>query len=252
MDIFAMARDSHERAERGESEILPVDFLELLETEECEEAINQFRRKGRNNNISFSDSMFLIIEGSYARRVCPSSELEDFRIYLGEKEGIKDMRQLRDVCKSLPALMYLEEYEGIHSYDHFYWSDSLREHVSAIKASRENTALKIQASEELHLIRASVANDKAKKLARNEAQLYRHFDKEGQLLYVGISCNHVTRLSQHRSNSSWFPLIASITIEQFKTKSDAEKAERIAIVKERPIFNRAHNRLAYLDCQEAA
>lgn len=82
-------------------------------------------------------------------------------------------------------------------------------------------------------------------------QLYRHFSSDGALLYVGIALNHVNRLSQHRNDSAWFPLIARIEIEHFESRTDAEQAERAAIKSERPIFNRTHNRFAYLVRQEA-
>lgn len=74
-------------------------------------------------------------------------------------------------------------------------------------------------------------------------QLYRHFDIEGTLLYVGISINTPARLSQHRICSNWFARIAKITICHFDTEADARNAEREAINTERPLFNfqgRAH------------
>jgi hypothetical protein len=37
-----------------------------------------------------------------------------------------------------------------------------------------------------------------------ETELYRHYDAEGNLLYVGISLNSVVRLTQHRQASGWF------------------------------------------------
>ena len=33
--------------------------------------------------------------------------------------------------------------------------------------------------------------------------LYRHYDKDDKLLYVGISISAYTRLSQHKINSKW-------------------------------------------------
>jgi predicted GIY-YIG superfamily endonuclease len=66
--------------------------------------------------------------------------------------------------------------------------------------------------------------------------LYRHFDKDGKLLYVGISISVIQRLSQHR-RSRWFGEIASITIEKFPSRRDAARAEMVAIRKECPRFN---------------
>jgi hypothetical protein len=67
-------------------------------------------------------------------------------------------------------------------------------------------------------------------------QLYRHFDADDRLLYVGISISAVIRLYEHRS-SSWFYKIAKITIETFDTRQRAVEAERRAIVEERPSYN---------------
>jgi predicted DNA-binding transcriptional regulator AlpA/predicted GIY-YIG superfamily endonuclease len=66
--------------------------------------------------------------------------------------------------------------------------------------------------------------------------LYRHFDKHGDLLYVGISLNAAARLSQHR-NKPWFAQIANVTVEKFATREEALAAEKRAIMDELPRFN---------------
>jgi predicted GIY-YIG superfamily endonuclease len=70
-----------------------------------------------------------------------------------------------------------------------------------------------------------------------KTSLYRHFEKDGTLLYVGISLNHVVRLSQHKAASSWFEKIATVTIEQFETRAEALQAETKAVVNEKPLHN---------------
>lgn len=67
--------------------------------------------------------------------------------------------------------------------------------------------------------------------------LYRHFDKDDKLLYVGISKNTINRLGQHENNSHWFGLITRITIERFPDRKTALEAERVSISKENPLFN---------------
>lgn len=69
-------------------------------------------------------------------------------------------------------------------------------------------------------------------------ELYRHFGKTGELLYVGISASSAARLSQHKNASGWFGEISTITIERFATRKDAEHAEALAISAEKPIYNR--------------
>lgn len=69
--------------------------------------------------------------------------------------------------------------------------------------------------------------------------LYRHFDADGCLLYVGISCNPLSRLKQHSWAAEWFERLASTSVEWLDKRSEAMKAERSAIQNELPEFNRA-------------
>jgi hypothetical protein len=66
--------------------------------------------------------------------------------------------------------------------------------------------------------------------------LYRHFDKEGALLYVGVSLEVLRRQIAHRTLSGWFGEIASL--EPFATLAAALDAEMRAIKTETP---RGHN-----------
>jgi len=72
-----------------------------------------------------------------------------------------------------------------------------------------------------------------------KTHMYRHFNKAGELLYVGISLSAVQRLSNH-SNSKWFDEISHITIEQFDTRAAALSAEKQAIIEESPKYNVQH------------
>lgn len=74
-------------------------------------------------------------------------------------------------------------------------------------------------------------------------QLYRHFDGNGVLLYVGISLSSVARLCQHRNASNWFEEIRRIEVEVFPSRRDAEAAETVAIKKENPLHNKAKRRM---------
>ncbi len=85
---------------------------------------------------------------------------------------------------------------------------------------------------------ASQARHLAKKSQiAGSAYLYRHFDSEGNLLYVGISLSAINRLSQHRANSDWFASIKRVEIEKFPTRGEALMAERIAVISEAPLYN---------------
>lgn len=72
--------------------------------------------------------------------------------------------------------------------------------------------------------------------------LYRFYDINDRLLYVGISLNAAQRASQHKSEKPWWPDVDRMTIERIPgERSDAENAERSAILTEGPLYNVAHN-----------
>ena len=74
----------------------------------------------------------------------------------------------------------------------------------------------------------------------DRTSLYRHWDADGDLLYVGISLSAVGRLAQHSKASHWANNIASVTIETFGSRKEAETAERRAISGENPRHNIIH------------
>lgn len=67
--------------------------------------------------------------------------------------------------------------------------------------------------------------------------LYRYFDSEGRLLYVGITGDNTKRQSQHRRNSFWFGEISHASFEHFDNRDQAEAAETKAILREKPMYN---------------
>jgi predicted GIY-YIG superfamily endonuclease len=71
--------------------------------------------------------------------------------------------------------------------------------------------------------------------------LYRHFDANGQLLYIGVSLNPVQRMMQHSCGSDWFYDISRMTIEWIDSRYDALKAEHAAIIEEKPLHNKVHS-----------
>ena len=71
--------------------------------------------------------------------------------------------------------------------------------------------------------------------------LYRHFDSNDNLLYVGISLNEFNRFKQHMVNSDWPTDAAYTNYERFDTREEALLAEKQAIVNEKPLYNKIHN-----------
>lgn len=68
--------------------------------------------------------------------------------------------------------------------------------------------------------------------------VYRHFDANDELLYVGASMCALMRTQGHQSAALWFDKIRKITIEHFPTMRAAFLAENDIIVAEKPKHNR--------------
>jgi predicted GIY-YIG superfamily endonuclease len=67
--------------------------------------------------------------------------------------------------------------------------------------------------------------------------VYRLFDAEGALLYVGSTINLPKRLGEHRRKQPWGHLIASWTADGPHEQSWAYRLEGLAIEDEKPLHN---------------
>lgn len=71
--------------------------------------------------------------------------------------------------------------------------------------------------------------------------LYRLFDANDRLLYIGIAERWTGRLAQHHADKTWFGDVARLTIEHHPDHTAALEAEAAAIRSERPEHNVMHN-----------
>lgn len=69
--------------------------------------------------------------------------------------------------------------------------------------------------------------------------VYRMFDAEGTLLYVGHSMRGIERAEEH-SGKPWFDQVTRIEIERFADVSEAVVGEAKAILMEKPTINSQH------------
>lgn len=69
--------------------------------------------------------------------------------------------------------------------------------------------------------------------------VYRCFDAEGRLVYVGSTGDLFSRLAQHRATSWWAPTVAKVKAEFYATGVLAREVERRAIRDEVPRWNKA-------------
>lgn len=69
------------------------------------------------------------------------------------------------------------------------------------------------------------------------ACVYRAFDGDGALLYVGCTGDFTTRVDQHRTTKAWWVDVSTVTVEHHIDRDAAFVAERAAIDAERPRYN---------------
>lgn len=69
------------------------------------------------------------------------------------------------------------------------------------------------------------------------AWVYRAYDADGRLLYVGCTAEVGARLSYHAQHAPWWIFHSAITTEQFDSEAAARDAELEAIATEYPRWN---------------
>jgi hypothetical protein len=127
---------------------------------------------------------------------------------------------------------------GMHVYVHsigaiYSQGDDLTDFLAGV--GRDANAAHVRASrnrksKEKHSINL-------KKVFEKKPCLYRHFDENGNLLYIGACANYATRRHSHKALSEWAPEIYREEIVYFETLRDALDAERTAIWNEKPVHN---------------
>lgn len=70
--------------------------------------------------------------------------------------------------------------------------------------------------------------------------LYRFYDAEDALLYLGITVDEGVRWLVH-AKTEWWPQVARVAIEKHPDRASAFVAEKAAIKAERPRYNVVHN-----------
>lgn len=81
--------------------------------------------------------------------------------------------------------------------------------------------------------------------------LYRHYDAEDNLLYVGISLWPTQRLRRHqKAAAKWAQYAVTMTTEWFESREKALDAEATAIQTERPLHNIVHNKKKPFDVRD--
>lgn len=71
--------------------------------------------------------------------------------------------------------------------------------------------------------------------------VYRYYDENGVLLYVGITSRGIARNSEHNTSKDWWKYVTAQEVEHYTTRRGAMARERELITSRRPPFNKQHN-----------
>lgn len=72
--------------------------------------------------------------------------------------------------------------------------------------------------------------------------VYKYYDANGVLIYVGITRQASSRNRQHNADKEWWRFVESQKVEHLPSRLCARNRERDLILLHRPPFNRVHNR----------
>jgi len=75
---------------------------------------------------------------------------------------------------------------------------------------------------------------------QRQQTLYRLFDENDRLLYVGIAWNVRNRFYNHKADKVWWGDVARHELEEYPDRDSVLKAEMLAIKTEFPIYNVLH------------
>lgn len=74
-----------------------------------------------------------------------------------------------------------------------------------------------------------------------ETVLYKHYDADDVPIYYGISDNNEVRQEVHQLYAAWVDFSVRVEESSFPNRREALVAEREAIKRDRPVFNKIHN-----------
>ncbi|MEU3785236.1 GIY-YIG nuclease family protein [Streptomyces sp900129855] len=75
--------------------------------------------------------------------------------------------------------------------------------------------------------------------AAERTAVYRLYDEDERLLYVGVASDPRVRFKQHGRDKSWWPRVTAREIEWFDSREEALKVEARVITRELPLHNDA-------------
>lgn len=74
-----------------------------------------------------------------------------------------------------------------------------------------------------------------------QTSVYRYYDRNNLLLYVGITSRGIARNFEHNATKAWWQFVDQQRVDHYSTRDAARAAERQLIRQYRPPFNVQHN-----------
>lgn len=68
--------------------------------------------------------------------------------------------------------------------------------------------------------------------------VYKCFDEDGALLYVGVGDTALVRIKSHQKEKAWFDEVVNITISKYEDRATALAEEIRSIREDKPVFNK--------------
>lgn len=78
-------------------------------------------------------------------------------------------------------------------------------------------------------------------LSETPVSVYRSYDVDEYLIYVGITSRGYARSNEHAATSAWWPHVALQRIDHYASRREAEAVEAALIRAYRPPYNVVHN-----------
>jgi predicted GIY-YIG superfamily endonuclease len=71
--------------------------------------------------------------------------------------------------------------------------------------------------------------------------LYKLYDQNNKLLYIGITTDYKVRFKNHANNQSWWNKVSRHWIKKYPSRTSALRAEKRIIARQKPKYNITYN-----------
>lgn len=106
---------------------------------------------------------------------------------------------------------------------HVQWQRNNKDHLNEYKRSRHRAMM-----------------DSLPEFLFREQTLYRLYDEQDNLLYIGVAWDVRQRFYQHKADKVWWNDVVRYELETYSDRDSVLQAERLAIQSELPAYNKVY------------